>query len=458
MQKKVVYGPPGTGKTTFLLKLIEKELETSDPNDIAFVSFTNQGVNEGTNRACKKFGFKKKDLNYFRTLHSLCFRAMNANREEMISKKDYRLFSDATGISFCGYYTEDMRSENDSYLHCVSLEKHHPKAAERMKKRLVNDRYIYIRFQYSELKKQLGIKDYDDLLIDYLNHGKPLKIKTAFIDEAQDLTQLQWKVAEKMFSNAETVYVAGDDDQAVYEWAGADVKKFMGYSSDELVLNKSYRLPESVLQIAKRVTEDVRIRKDKQFVSNGEEGEVVMTTSPHYAKLKGGELVLARTNAEAKRLSAIAAEKGLPFSIKGKLSLDKKIVKAISLYDSYSQHGAMTEELHNNRHMFKNLDRGLPWQVELDIDRDHLDYYERVYAKGTQDVEPVMFNTFHGSKGSENKHVILSTGLSTKVAKNFVDERDAELRCLYVGLTRTKNKLTIISEMGTNSYPHKYFT
>ena len=44
------------------------------------------------------------------------------------------------------------------------------------------------------------------------------------VDEAQDLTPLQWDMVVKIAKNVDRVYIAGDDDQAIYEWNGADVR------------------------------------------------------------------------------------------------------------------------------------------------------------------------------------------------------------------------------------------
>ena len=50
------------------------------------------------------------------------------------------------------------------------------------------------------------------------------------VDEAQDLTPLQWDMVVKIAKGVDRVYIAGDDDQAIYEWNGADVKHFSNFS------------------------------------------------------------------------------------------------------------------------------------------------------------------------------------------------------------------------------------
>ena len=46
------------------------------------------------------------------------------------------------------------------------------------------------------------------------------------VDEAQDLTDLEWAVIKKLANNTEELHLVGDDDQAIYGWKGAKVTTF----------------------------------------------------------------------------------------------------------------------------------------------------------------------------------------------------------------------------------------
>ena len=79
------------------------------------------------------------------------------------------------------------------------------------------------------------------------------KYDVVFIDEAQDLSPIQWKMFEVLKKNSKHVILAGDDDQAIYGWAGADVKRFQQEPAREIVLPQSYRVPRCVQHIADNI-------------------------------------------------------------------------------------------------------------------------------------------------------------------------------------------------------------
>jgi len=96
---EIIIGPPGTGKTTALLDLVEEELGRGVPSEqIAFVSFTRRAAIEARERAREKFGLEKENFPWFRTLHSLCFRALGMTSADVLEGKKLSEFSDWIGV------------------------------------------------------------------------------------------------------------------------------------------------------------------------------------------------------------------------------------------------------------------------------------------------------------------------------------------------------------------------
>ena len=92
-------------------------------------------------------------------------------------------------------------------------------------------------------KKEKGLKDFTDLLEDFIEQTTKQNFKALFIDEAQDLSLIQWEMVRSLWANAEKTYIAGDDDQAIFKWAGADVDHFIALKeevNDIKVLDQSY--------------------------------------------------------------------------------------------------------------------------------------------------------------------------------------------------------------------------
>ena len=53
-------------------------------------------------------------------------------------------------------------------------------------------------------------------------------------------------MVRKIWVRAEKTYIAGDDDQAIFKWAGADVDHFIALKEevdDIQTLDQSYRIP-----------------------------------------------------------------------------------------------------------------------------------------------------------------------------------------------------------------------
>jgi len=145
-------------------------------------------------------------------------------------------------------------------------------------------------------KKSKNLLDFTDMLDVFNQETTVPQLDIIFVDEAQDLTTKQWKVIDKLTSNCKLRYIAGDDDQAIYRWAGADVKKFLDIKGEIEVLPISYRLPKSIHKLACDISHKISLRQVKNWTSREDHGSITDISSIEEVDMSNGEwLVLARS-------------------------------------------------------------------------------------------------------------------------------------------------------------------
>ncbi|NBT09205.1 MAG: hypothetical protein EBS98_10495, partial [Chitinophagia bacterium] len=262
------YGPPGTGKTnTLVQEILTKHLaEGILPQDIAFISFTNKAVDTAIDRVLKAFPqYTIKDFQRFKTLHKYCKKYFT--QEVFDPQKcmiDFAL--DCKIIKYC-----DSRLDDDSFIYKDWSLQMYDKARNMMQP--VEEIYRNETYKreslslllrkidaYNSYKKDGDTKymDFTDMVertIDEVNFP-PLEV--LILDEAQDFTPLQWSVVYKMAHNANKIYLAGDDDQAIYRWNGSDYRYFTKYfPGEKKVLSQTRRFGKEIHRFSQIIRREI---------------------------------------------------------------------------------------------------------------------------------------------------------------------------------------------------------
>ena len=85
---------------------------------------------------------------------------------------------------------------------------------------------------------------------------------------------MQWKLYDVLKLKTKDIYIAGDDDQAIFAWAGADVKRFINEPAKEKILKYSKRISKAVQeQSIIPINNIVGLRKIKQYYPRNHEGK-----------------------------------------------------------------------------------------------------------------------------------------------------------------------------------------
>lgn len=482
---KIILGPPGTGKTTTLLNLIDQYLVKGiPPNKLCFISFTKKATEEARDRAKVRFGLKTEDLEYFRTIHSLAFKMVGANTASVMKFRDYKAFGEYLGIEIKGRFNvEDgmlqqlergdklLFIEQLSRVRCVPLEKAWEDAGE-------DDVPLEELKQVSEALrrwKQVNLKiDYTDMLERYLDEEYVPEFKVLFVDEAQDLSQLQWRIVHRLMDKAEEVYIAGDDDQAIFRWSGADVDHFVSLSGEVTVLDHSFRLPEAIRKLSEACTDRIDNRRKKRYNSNGLNGYVYYSNSVDELNLSKGQwLLLVRNGYMVKKLEDHCKNRGIFYAFRDKgLDFFEPLLAARYWQRLIKPHEISSDEyvlLKNflpfkpryakERTSFSVEDvpetlRKTPWHEALKITDADKELIRSLLRNGEKLQEPprVRISTIHGAKGGEAENVALFTDISYKTYEAMQRFPDDEARTFYVGITRAKESLYVMSPETTRYF------
>ena len=83
-------------------------------------------------------------------------------------------------------------------------------------------------------------------------------IKVLMVDEAQDSSFIQRKAEEKMSKNSDLFYKAGDPDQTIFEFAGADPHSFhLEFAHPDVELEQGYRCPRLINEWCREVIKPI---------------------------------------------------------------------------------------------------------------------------------------------------------------------------------------------------------
>ena len=490
--KTIILGPPGTGKTTTLLNLVDELIKTGiRPKQIGYFSFTKKAATEAATRASEKFGLDiETDLENFRTLHSFAFRKLGITKEKMMGADDYREFGIKCGIPIktTSFSNDDGTFNSDNeYLTIINTARvkrmdllEYYDSRQNILDIERNTLYL-LSEELKKFKKEKGLKDFTDLLEDFILKEIHPSFEVLFIDEAQDLSLPQWDMVRCIWANAKKTYIAGDDDQAIFKWAGADVDHFIALKEevdDIKILDQSYRIPGGPIhELSQKIINKVQNRFEKEYKPRPEEGILKRYSDITQVDMSEGKwLILSSANYFLDDAKDLCEIQGWYYQYRGINSVSLKLLLALSNWEAWRKGAHLNHlEIKNiyaylGSNVLPGFKKGKTFHTEekytlkqcqekygLIIDKvwfesfEGLDtitenYIRNMRANGEKiNKNPrIIMSTIHGAKGGEADKVLLMQDVTNAALETFSHDPDELHRLFYTGATRAKKELHVL--------------
>jgi DNA helicase-2/ATP-dependent DNA helicase PcrA len=500
-KRTTLFGPPGSGKTTKLSEWSRKVAERHGGENVMICSLTKTAATEIRSRATN---VPNENVG---TLHAHAYRSIRDDELTVMTAKNAVEFNadvpSLFHIPIVKADTDDVAPNVGSAVasnvdllrtRCVPLDQWHQHAQQ----------FYSLYTQFKESRKLLDFTD----MIDHALAHSDCPSDYVIMDEAQDCSALEYKLLEKWAGQCEGVVIAGDDDQAAYEWRGASVDAFLKFAEDQRVLPRSYRLPKMVKEYADRWIHRISNRKEKEYEPRAENGLVAEldTNRPediveHALRQPGTSMILTTCGYMTQPFVACLKENAEPFcnpyrlageyaslwnpfmtgsarsvtaadSLRSFLTLPPTRRSLFSWVKEISSeklnHGTKTtlkkerssEELVPVQELLTLLgEEGFSRYMEHDVDwfvanvldqkrKEMLAYRARVFKKhGLRGIEPssnIIVGTIHSVKGGQADNVYVVPDLSQAGREAWVRAEDPIIRQLYIAMTRAKQQLFLV--------------
>ncbi|ELZ19823.1 UvrD/REP helicase [Haloterrigena salina JCM 13891] len=517
-----LFGGPGSGKTTALLDHVEEILEEEGVTfrDILVVSYTRAAAQEVRERLAERLGESPRALQgNVCTMHAKAYELLDLSRSDVIGESDKEEFCEEYGIEYEDEYSGAGRRTARSTT--IGNKVIATSQWLQRTRRDVTDWYD-VPFQWNDEEVRLppeidpnaqegnkytptwpsdddridvpeairawrsykgeeGKIGFADMLERVAQRSLLPNVDFLVIDEFQDITTLQYDVYEEWKPHMRQVLIAGDDDQVVYSWQGADPALLLDEQVDEdVILPNSYRLPSNVLNAVNKEIRHIETRQDKDLKPRKEGGavearanasmlDVVRNVRRTLDQTDGTVMILFRARYQMFQFIDEFITEGVPFTSltdqrmwTDRLTQYVRAVEAIDegrdvtglqarrLADMLQESAFGTNERDDlfdtidDRQEEAGIDDLAELMIPADVVADHVpfmpgpasaaDMVRKVtnfqkksvrsyFAIGEylgMETDRVRVGTIHSAKGREADHVIVGTDLTEKVVEQMV--------------------------------------
>lgn len=278
-KKVYVNAGAGTGKTTLIIARVYHLIRQGVlPDNILIVAFNKKIVEEVNGKLYKKLGFDIANRITIKTFHS--FGRWIISKAQKHIKPIISDDKELSKIITKARKHLQLKGSNKELLPIIQACRENPKYLSKQ-----TDDIKMLCKSYSTVLKEEKRSDFAILIRKanmLLKKDKELrniiqnKFKYIFVDEFQDCSERRFKLLKQLTTDKTSLFLVGDTDQTILEWAGVSIDNIMCLThtfSDlkHYTLEQSYRLPKTICKASNSLIAKNKKRLDKTLkpIKNG---------------------------------------------------------------------------------------------------------------------------------------------------------------------------------------------
>lgn len=366
----LVLAGAGSGKTrvvTYKIAYLVKEIGIN-PFNILAITFTNKAANEMKERAEELLERSIYGM-WIGTFHSICVRILRKHYSS-----NFTIYDTQDSVNLIKRIIKDRNLDSDQFKpksikNRISDFKNKGMGVKEFQEFAGSDFYLKIVgeifFDYEAAMKEANALDFDDLLLKTVKifEANPSvceeyssKFDYIFVDEYQDVNDIQYKFIKAISHVHNNLTVVGDENQSIYAFRGANLENILNFERDfkgakVIYLNQNYRSTKSILDAANHLILNNPQKYKRELLATKADDEKVkcynlMTGDDEAYKVleiienlkDSGEkysdiAILYRTNNQSRAFEDVFVRNSIPYEIIGGIRFyDRKEVKDVLAY------------------------------------------------------------------------------------------------------------------------------
>ncbi len=376
----LVLAGAGSGKTRALTYRIAHLIDKGiDPYNILTLTFTNKAAQDMKRKVKELIGEVPKQL-WMGTFHSVCVRVISENLKALGYKPGFVIYDQNESKALISDVILTFNLDPEKYdpkivLNIINKAKMNMWSKEDLIANYLDegdgDGSYYqnigdIYSKYNEVLKENNAFDFNDLIsktIELFEANKDIlnkyqnRFEYLLIDEYQDTSPFQYKLASMLSSKHGNIFVVGDDYQSIYKFRGADMSNILNFNNDfsdckVIKLEQNYRSKKNIIEASNSLIKHNYTQFNKKAWTEKPDGEPIIICEAYneyseadYIREEIDNLVrfsgydykdiaiLYRSNHQSRVMEDKFIKERIPYHVVGGLGFyDRKEIKDIISY------------------------------------------------------------------------------------------------------------------------------